>query len=158
MDAARLRTDLPGFASGFNIHQDDLPVPSFCTLINRLCSDKLWRMEFYNEMSSSWKIIVDDVYKKNQFYASCHENSWLNNFFLRLFRENNFFIASFDGESERERREKLWIEIGACQKSWWLQLSLCLCSSVAEAAATKINQWCVNKFNTMRTIFQQTPH
>lgn len=50
IDAARLLTDLPGFASGFSIHQDDLPVPSFCTLMNRLCSDKLWRMEFWNDV------------------------------------------------------------------------------------------------------------
>jgi hypothetical protein len=38
---------LPGLASGLIIHQDDLPVPSFCTRMNRLCSDKLWRIEFY---------------------------------------------------------------------------------------------------------------
>lgn len=41
IEAARLLTDLPGFASGLSIHHDDLPVPSFCTLMNRLCSDKL---------------------------------------------------------------------------------------------------------------------
>ncbi len=37
---------VPGFASGFSIHHDDFPVPSFCTLIKRLCSDKLCRIEF----------------------------------------------------------------------------------------------------------------
>jgi hypothetical protein len=47
MEVARRRADLPGLASGLIIHQDDLPVPSFCTRMNRLCSDKLWRIEFY---------------------------------------------------------------------------------------------------------------
>lgn len=46
MEAARRRTDFPGFASGFSIHHDDLPVPSFWTRINRLWSDKLCRIEF----------------------------------------------------------------------------------------------------------------
>lgn len=41
IDAARRLTDLPGFASGLSIHHDDLPVPSFCTLMKRLCNDKL---------------------------------------------------------------------------------------------------------------------
>lgn len=36
MDAALRLTDFPGFASGLIIHQDDFPVPSFCTLINLL--------------------------------------------------------------------------------------------------------------------------
>lgn len=36
IEAARLRTDLPGLASGLIIHQEDLPVPSFCTRMNRL--------------------------------------------------------------------------------------------------------------------------
>ena len=35
-------------ASGLSIHQLDLPVPSFCTRMKRLCSDRLWRMEFWN--------------------------------------------------------------------------------------------------------------
>lgn len=46
IDVARRLTDLPGFASGFNIHQEDFPVPSFCTRMKRLCRDKLWRIEF----------------------------------------------------------------------------------------------------------------
>lgn len=49
IEAALRRTDLPGFASGFSIHQDDLPVPSFCTRMNRLCSDRLCLIEFCNE-------------------------------------------------------------------------------------------------------------
>ena len=32
--------------SGLSIHQLDLPVPSFCTRTNLLCSDRLCRMEF----------------------------------------------------------------------------------------------------------------
>lgn len=39
-------THIPGLASGFSIHHDDLPVPSFCTLIKRLWSDKLCLIEF----------------------------------------------------------------------------------------------------------------
>lgn len=60
IDAARLRTDLPGFASGLSIHHDDLPVPSFCTLMNRLCSDKLWRMEFYITIRCNKKKVRDE--------------------------------------------------------------------------------------------------
>ena len=33
-------------ASGLSIHQLDLPVPSFCTRTNLLCSERLCRMEF----------------------------------------------------------------------------------------------------------------
>lgn len=48
IEAALRRTDFPGFASGFSIHQDDLPVPSFCTRMNRLCSDRLCLIEFFH--------------------------------------------------------------------------------------------------------------
>lgn len=44
-----LRGALPGFASGFITHHDDLPAPSFCILMNRLCNDKLCRIEFYEK-------------------------------------------------------------------------------------------------------------
>ena len=47
IDVARLLAAFPGFASGFNIHQEDFPVPSFWTRMKRLCSDRLWRIEFY---------------------------------------------------------------------------------------------------------------
>lgn len=46
MKARKRPEQLPGFASGFSIHQLDLPVPSFCTLMKRLCNDKLCRIEF----------------------------------------------------------------------------------------------------------------
>jgi hypothetical protein len=36
MEVARRRALLPGLASGLIIHQDDLPVPSFCTRMKRL--------------------------------------------------------------------------------------------------------------------------
>ena len=54
----RLEVLPPGFASGLSIHQLDLPVPSFWTLTNLLCNDKLWRMEFCNEEKeelNTWK-------------------------------------------------------------------------------------------------------
>lgn len=35
------RADLPGLASRLIIHHELLPVPSFCTRMNLLCSDKL---------------------------------------------------------------------------------------------------------------------
>lgn len=43
------------------------------------------------------------MYIKNQFYASCYENSWLNNFFEGVVRR--FFIVdgSFFNSNERER-------------------------------------------------------
>ena len=47
MEVARRRADLPGLASGLIIHQEDFPVPSFWTRMKRLCSDKLWRIEFW---------------------------------------------------------------------------------------------------------------
>ena len=44
---ALLLDDLPpDFASRLIIHQLDLPVPSFCTRTNLLCSERLWRIEF----------------------------------------------------------------------------------------------------------------
>lgn len=57
IEVARRRADLPGLASGLIIHQDDLPVPSFCTRMNRLCSDKLWRIEFYSKSNTNNGII-----------------------------------------------------------------------------------------------------
>jgi hypothetical protein len=47
IDVARLLALFPGFASGLIIHHDDLPVPSFCTRTNRLCSDRLCLIEFW---------------------------------------------------------------------------------------------------------------
>lgn len=48
IEAALLLGDLPFFPpSGLRIHQELLPVPSFCTLTNLLCRDRLWRMEFF---------------------------------------------------------------------------------------------------------------
>lgn len=46
MEVARLRADFPGFAPGLIIHHEDFPVPSFCTRMNRSCSDRLCRIEF----------------------------------------------------------------------------------------------------------------
>lgn len=44
---ARRLVDLPGLASGLRTHHEDFPVPSFWTRMNRLCRDRLWRMEFF---------------------------------------------------------------------------------------------------------------
>lgn len=47
IEAARRRGPLPIFPpSGFSIHHELLPVPSFCTRMNRVCRDRLWRIEF----------------------------------------------------------------------------------------------------------------
>lgn len=47
MEAALRRGDLPLFPpSGFNIHHELFPVPSFWTRTKRLCSDRLCLMEF----------------------------------------------------------------------------------------------------------------
>lgn len=46
MDKLVERESLTGFASGLSIHQEDFPVPSFCTRTKRLWSERLWRMEF----------------------------------------------------------------------------------------------------------------
>jgi hypothetical protein len=46
IDVALRRADFPGFASGLIIHQELLPVPSFCTLMKRLCNDRLCLIEF----------------------------------------------------------------------------------------------------------------
>ena len=45
----RLLVDFPGFASAFTIHQELLPLFSFCTRTNRLCNERLCRMEFCNK-------------------------------------------------------------------------------------------------------------
>lgn len=51
METARRRGALPILPpSGFSIHQELLPVPSFCTLIKRVWRDRLCRMEFCREM------------------------------------------------------------------------------------------------------------
>lgn len=48
MEAALRRGDLPLFPpSGFSIHHELFPVPSFWTRIKRLCSDRLCLMEFW---------------------------------------------------------------------------------------------------------------
>lgn len=47
IEAARRRGDLPLLPpSGLSIHQELLPVPSFCTRINLLCRDRLCLIEF----------------------------------------------------------------------------------------------------------------
>lgn len=47
MEAALLRGDFPLLPpSGLSIHQELFPVPSFCTRMNLLCRDRLWRIEF----------------------------------------------------------------------------------------------------------------
>lgn len=47
MEAALRRGDFPLLPpSGFNIHQELFPVPSFCMRTKRLCSDRLCLMEF----------------------------------------------------------------------------------------------------------------
>ena len=53
IEAALLRTDFPGLASGLIIHQEDFPVPSFWTRMKRLCSDRLCRIEFWKETFES---------------------------------------------------------------------------------------------------------
>ena len=52
-------------ASGFIIHQLDFPWPSFCTLLKRLCKDKLCRIEFCkigNFLSSSFLLNKISLY------------------------------------------------------------------------------------------------
>lgn len=47
MEAALRRGDFPFFPpSGFSIHQELFPVPSFCMRTKRLCRDRLCLMEF----------------------------------------------------------------------------------------------------------------
>lgn len=57
MDAALRRGDLPFFPpSGFSIHHELFPVPSFWTRTKRLCSDRLCLMEFWKvERSTPWE-------------------------------------------------------------------------------------------------------
>lgn len=47
MEAARRRGDFPLLPpSGFSIHHELFPVPSFCTRTKRLCRERLCRIEF----------------------------------------------------------------------------------------------------------------
>lgn len=51
METARRRGALPIFPpSGFSIHQELFPVPSFCTRIKRVWRERLCRMEFCREI------------------------------------------------------------------------------------------------------------
>ena len=48
MEAALRRGDFPFFPpSGFSIHQELFPVPSFCMRTKRLCRERLCLMEFW---------------------------------------------------------------------------------------------------------------
>lgn len=125
IEAARLRTDLPGFASGFSIHQDDLPVPSFCTLINRLCSDKLCLIEFWKRKEKGTLIIQNllrsslQYNKKNLAFKSklnqmsankkCHNNDTIKSYEWKIIWQlvilcnTNFlhFLSSYISSSTR---------------------------------------------------------
>lgn len=48
METARRRGPLPIFPpSGFSIHQELFPVPSFCTRMKRVCKERLCLIEFF---------------------------------------------------------------------------------------------------------------
>lgn len=50
MEAARRRGPFPIFPpSGFSIHQELFPVPSFWTRMKRLCRDRLCLIEFWTD-------------------------------------------------------------------------------------------------------------
>lgn len=104
IDAARRLTDLPGFASGLSIHHDDLPVPSFCTLTKRLCSDKLWRMEFWK-----WCAIKKESINKKCGWSvnkNCHHVHIKNQFYFHAMKIHDFiifFLSSFTYRLSSER-------------------------------------------------------
>lgn len=61
MEAARRRGDFPFFPpSGFSIHQELFPVPSFCMRTKRLCRERLCLIEFWIE--KEWIICMLSVY------------------------------------------------------------------------------------------------
>lgn len=70
MEAALRLTDFPGLASGLIIHHDDFPVPSFCTLMNLLCSERLCRIEFWNNkhnLAPNWdQYILFNWWQRNR--------------------------------------------------------------------------------------------
>lgn len=70
IEAALLRTDFPGFASGLIIHQDDFPVPSFCTRMKRLWSDKLCRIEFWKKHSNQYSILMRHLHNTKQILST----------------------------------------------------------------------------------------
>ena len=73
---ALLRDDFPLLEeSGLTIHQLDLPVPSFCTLMNLLCRERLWRIEF-------WKI-KSSQYNEWRWCLSNNVSKFVWNFFLK---------------------------------------------------------------------------
>lgn len=142
MDAARRRTDLPGFASGLSIHHDDLPVPSFCTLMKRLCNDKLWRIEFCGGQKKIWKLmrhcrlccandsrssmmqILDEDYAKSMkinFYARTDDvdirrgNIVTSQFWDVFLSIPSVFFIDPALYSPRAASALLWMEIDACQ-------------------------------------------
>lgn len=71
----RLRFGLLVLASGFTIHQELFPFPSFCTLTNLLWRDKLWRIEFCNKKTSINVTIIQtsNRRKRNHQDVSCYK-------------------------------------------------------------------------------------
>jgi len=73
------RADLPGLASRLIIHQELLPVPSFCTRMNLLCSDKLWRMEFCEQ--KEWHNLHSKIQRSDILilinYLTILDSPWL---------------------------------------------------------------------------------
>lgn len=75
IEVARRRADLPGLASGLIIHQELLPVPSFCTLMKRLCRDRLCRIEFCNrDRQQCRQLFCLKIIKERQRYRILNYN------------------------------------------------------------------------------------
>lgn len=75
MEVARRRALLPGLASGLIIHQEDLPVPSFCTRMKRLWRERLWRIEFCNTKVTCFIALLNDNFSLSYtFRKITHKN------------------------------------------------------------------------------------
>lgn len=72
IDDALLLEDFPGLASGLIIHQELLPVPSFWTRTNRLCRDKLWRIEFFHPA----ELLLSPLSLKNGTFFTIQSYIW----------------------------------------------------------------------------------
>lgn len=73
MEAALRRGDLPFFPpSGFSIHHELFPVPSFCTRTKRLCSDRLCLMEFCSRREGREKPGEERTHKETRACPFLH--------------------------------------------------------------------------------------
>lgn len=112
----------------------------------------------YKKINFTFAMKIHDfiIFLHSLFPLIALDNSKKSSFFLKESICKNIIFY------RRRWRAKLWIEIGTCQHDnfWWLQLFYTHHFFLSCLQQHKINQWCVNKFNTMsvKNSFHLLPH